>query len=100
MRIKYEVPVATNEQLITEMMVPTLEPTSFILSMSYCRGVIGMNDLSRETVMTLLPKMGLLPTLDDQDDDVVHVLCPITRRDILHPCDIVEDVAIAFGYNK
>lgn len=24
----------------------------------------------------------------------------MTRSDILHPCDIVEDIAIAYGYNN
>ncbi len=25
---------------------------------------------------------------------------PPTRHDILHPCDIAEDVAIAYGYDR
>jgi len=25
---------------------------------------------------------------------------PPTRSDVLHPCDIAEDVAIAYGYNN
>jgi phenylalanyl-tRNA synthetase beta chain len=28
------------------------------------------------------------------------VSCPITRSDILHPCDIAEDLAISYGYNN
>lgn len=28
------------------------------------------------------------------------MLVPCTRPDILHPCDIMEDVAIAYGYNN
>jgi phenylalanyl-tRNA synthetase beta chain len=31
-------------------------------------------------------------------DLIVHA--PITRSDILHPCDIAEDLAISFGYNN
>mmetsp|Transcript_11518 Transcript_11518/g.29025 ORF Transcript_11518/g.29025 Transcript_11518/m.29025 type:complete len:618 (-) Transcript_11518:3-1856(-) len=30
----------------------------------------------------------------------IRVLAPCTRSDILHPCDIAEDVAIAYGYNN
>ena len=30
----------------------------------------------------------------------IKVTIPPTRHDIIHPCDIYEDVAIAFGYNK
>jgi len=29
-----------------------------------------------------------------------HALIPDYRRDIMHPVDVVEDVAIAYGYNK
>jgi len=25
---------------------------------------------------------------------------PMYRSDILHPCDVAEDVAIAYGYNN
>lgn len=30
----------------------------------------------------------------------VSVTVPPTRHDIIHACDIYEDVAIAFGYNR
>lgn len=32
--------------------------------------------------------------------DSVKVVIPPTRHDVIHPCDIYEDVAIAFGYNN
>jgi phenylalanyl-tRNA synthetase beta chain len=32
--------------------------------------------------------------------DLVDVLVPITRADVLHQCDIMEDVAIAYGFNN
>lgn len=32
--------------------------------------------------------------------DNVKVLIPPTRHDVIHPCDVYEDVAIAFGYNN
>ncbi|CAI6004875.1 unnamed protein product [Closterium sp. NIES-64] len=32
--------------------------------------------------------------------EVVSVTVPPTRSDVLHPCDIMEDVAIAHGYNN
>jgi len=28
------------------------------------------------------------------------IRAPITRHDILHECDIAEDLAIAYGYNN
>jgi phenylalanyl-tRNA synthetase beta chain len=34
------------------------------------------------------------------DDNEVSVQIPPTRHDVIHAADIIEDVAIAFGYNK
>lgn len=43
--------------------------------------------------------MGLSPSLTSDGDNIkVHV--PPTRHDIMHDCDIYEDVAIAYGYNN
>ncbi|KAG0476302.1 hypothetical protein HPP92_013143 [Vanilla planifolia] len=33
-------------------------------------------------------------------NSIITVRVPPTRSDILHPCDVMEDVAIAYGYNK
>ncbi|KAG0476345.1 hypothetical protein HPP92_013186 [Vanilla planifolia] len=33
-------------------------------------------------------------------NSIITVHVPPTRSDILHPCDVMEDVAIAYGYNK
>ncbi len=30
----------------------------------------------------------------------LHVTVPPTRSDVLHACDVIEDIAIAFGYNN
>jgi len=46
----------------------------------------------------LLIKMGLISKPDG--DSHISVRAPITRADILHPCDVAEDVAIAYGYNN
>jgi phenylalanyl-tRNA synthetase beta chain len=32
--------------------------------------------------------------------DLVDVYVPVTRADVLHQCDIMEDVAIAYGFNN
>lgn len=32
--------------------------------------------------------------------DDIKVTIPPTRHDVIHPCDIYEDVAIAYGYNN
>jgi phenylalanyl-tRNA synthetase beta chain len=35
-----------------------------------------------------------------KDADTMSVSVPPTRSDVLHACDIMEDVAIAFGYDN
>jgi phenylalanyl-tRNA synthetase beta chain len=34
------------------------------------------------------------------DPNLIDVNIPVTRADVLHQCDIMEDVAIAYGFNK
>lgn len=47
---------------------------------------------------TLLTKMGLSARVAAPNR--VSVTVPATRSDILHSCDIAEDVAIAYGFNN
>lgn len=44
--------------------------------------------------------MGLSSKQSTIDPELLDVFVPITRADILHQCDIMEDVAIAYGYNR
>lgn len=39
-------------------------------------------------------------TLSPNDPDEVIVQIPPTRPDILHECDLMEDAAIAYGFNN
>ncbi|EDQ88240.1 uncharacterized protein MONBRDRAFT_26444 [Monosiga brevicollis MX1] len=47
----------------------------------------------------LLTRMQLTSSLD-ADQKTISVQVPPTRADVLHPCDIWEDAAIAFGFNN
>jgi len=51
-----------------------------------------------EDIKTSLVKMGM--ETEVLDAQTIKVLVPITRPDVLHPCDIAEDLAIAYGYEK
>ncbi|XP_011306638.1 probable phenylalanine--tRNA ligase beta subunit [Fopius arisanus] len=55
-------------------------------------------DRSPEEVARLLSKMGLKTTV--KGEDLLSVEIPPTRHDVIHPCDIYEDIAIAWGYNN
>lgn len=47
-------------------------------------------------MVKLLAKMNLHSKKVSDKTLSVHI--PITRSDILHPCDVAEDIAIAYGY--
>lgn len=42
--------------------------------------------------------MSLEATVKEKNNIIIKI--PPTRRDVLHPCDIYEDIAIAHGYNN
>ncbi len=55
--------------------------------------------LSPQQMAGLLVQM-CLETEVIENGEKLKVLIPPTRRDIIHAADIIEDVAIAFGYNN
>lgn len=55
--------------------------------------------LSADDIANLLTKM-CLSSIVTNDGLNIEVDVPPTRHDVLHACDIIEDVAIAFGYNN
>jgi phenylalanyl-tRNA synthetase beta chain len=66
---------------------------------SYVNSCTGLS-LSASDVSTLLQRMGLHTSNSPSKPDEVEVEIPATRPDILHECDIMEDAAIAYGFNN
>jgi len=66
---------------------------------SYVNACTGLS-LTAEEVSTLLTRMALSTTVSPNDPDELSVHIPATRPDILHECDIMEDAAIAYGFNN
>lgn len=54
---------------------------------------------SPEDIVNHLSKMCLTSELLGNGDNI-KVTIPPTRHDVIHACDIYEDVAIAYGYNN
>ena len=54
--------------------------------------------IDEKEMSALLNRMGLSSQVAGANE--LHVTIPPTRSDILHSCDIVEDVAIGYGFNK
>mmetsp|Transcript_40120 Transcript_40120/g.76693 ORF Transcript_40120/g.76693 Transcript_40120/m.76693 type:complete len:594 (+) Transcript_40120:43-1824(+) len=75
---------------------PNLASRTVEVDMEYINSRVGTS-LSSDKAAKLLTKMCLDTTANG---DKLSVKVPPTRSDVLHPCDIMEDVAIAYGYNN
>jgi phenylalanyl-tRNA synthetase beta chain len=81
-----------DETIIT----PNLSPTKKDLSLAYVNKILGA-DLNMQIVCNALQKMGF--DTKEKNQETLEVLIPAWRSDILHEIDLVEDVAIGFGYD-
>ncbi|KAI9139095.1 beta subunit of phenylalanyl-tRNA synthetase [Paraphysoderma sedebokerense] len=77
---------------------PDVAPRVMKANINYITSCVGAK-LSNDEVVSYLNRMSLDASVD-ADQKHLTVKVPITRSDILHECDIMEDVAIAYGYNK
>lgn len=66
------------------------------LSSPLSRPAIGIN-ISSEDMVTMLQRMQLPAKLTK---GLLEVDAPPYRSDVLHACDIMEDVAIGYGFNR
>jgi len=79
--------------------VPNIAPRVAQTEIAYINSCVGL-DYSGEQIAELLKKMSLRAKPSSTNSELLDVEIPITRSDILHQCDIMEDVAIAYGYNN
>lgn len=73
-------------------MTPSLDPEKMKISIENVNSILGF-DLKEKDLEKLLPKMGY-------DIKGNTVMIPAWRTDIIHEVDIIEDVAIAYGYEN
>ncbi|KAL1825022.1 hypothetical protein DCAR_0313129 [Daucus carota subsp. sativus] len=80
---------------------PDLSSYNMEVPLSYITGLLGVS-LEAGKVAGLLNKMQLHaePHALPNGDHTFNVSVPPTRSDVLHPCDVAEDVAIAYGFNE
>ncbi len=79
-------------------LAPDLTPRSTTASLSYINACCGLN-LSPTETCELLTRM-CYSARPSKDPDMLDVQIPPTRADVLHQADIMEDVGIAYGFNK
>ena len=90
-----EVKVTTEKEV---KLYPDLTPRVFKADVEYLRTITGIKDISPEDILSNLQKMELDGKILNEKE--IEVTVPITRSDILHQCDIAEDLAISYGYNN
>ena len=78
--------------------VPDLTPRHTIASLSYINACCGLS-LSADETCELLERM-CHDAKPSKNPDELDVQIAPTRADILHQADIMEDVGIAYGFNK
>ncbi|CAG2121478.1 unnamed protein product, partial [Medioppia subpectinata] len=78
-------------------LLPALKYREETVSVDYINTNLGIKQNAQQ-INRLLQRMSLgAEVLSDQ---LIKVRIPPIRQDILHACDILEDVGIAYGYNK
>ncbi|OLY85532.1 Phenylalanine-tRNA ligase beta subunit [Smittium mucronatum] len=107
-----KVVLPSGETIIT----PDLDERVFETDSDYINRLIGIN-LTNEEILANLKRMCLVGNLGPNKNaypadspmnqgaepivgQLICVAVPPTRADILHQVDIIEDIAVAFGYNK
>lgn len=89
------VEVITNNQSI---IYPKLEYNEFYTDVNYLSKISGTGIKNADMICEILKKMSL--DASNIDETRIKVVVPPTRSDILHACDIAEDLAIGYGYDN
>lgn len=79
------------------IVTPDLAPFQRELDVAYVNSTLGLS-LSDDDVISCLLKMG--HAAESASDGRLTVSTPAYRNDIIHQVDLVEDVAVAYGYMR
>jgi phenylalanyl-tRNA synthetase beta chain len=81
---------------------PDLSEPEFRANMSEVRNLLGLDEggITPERACELAGKMMLRNPRYDAATKEIVIEAPCTRTDILHECDVVEDIAVAYGFNN
>lgn len=78
---------------------PSLRPRITSVEIDYLNSCTGLSE-SPESLAKLLSKMAYIAKPSDKDANILEVSIPATRPDVLHQCDVMEDLAVCWGYNN
>jgi phenylalanyl-tRNA synthetase beta chain len=78
---------------------PDIKPRTAEAEVGYINSCCGLEETPEE-ICNLLSKMCYTAKPSSKNKNIIEVSVPPTRADVLHQCDIMEDVAIAYGFNN
>lgn len=78
---------------------PRMAERMFEVDVDYLNDCCGLSE-SPEKLCELLAKMAYRSTPSVKSRNIIDVYVPPTRADVLHQCDVMEDLAIAYGFNN
>jgi phenylalanyl-tRNA synthetase beta chain len=81
----------------TPAVTPDFEARLIDLDVAYANKVTGLK-LTAKQIAELLPKAG--HGIDNVGSGMISVRVPCFRVDVMHAVDLIEDVAIAYGYDR
>eukprot|EP00955_Chlamydomonas_euryale_P050009 354441-Chlamydomonas_euryale.AAC.2 len=91
-------PVEVVDAFGKTLIYPNLASRKIDVGVDYINATLGTG-LAPTEVQSLLRKMSLFGELS-ADGARLALDVPPTRSDVLHACDVMEDVGIAYGYNN
>ena len=85
-----------------KVICPNLETRKMSVLLSTVSAGVNPNDseLTGERVVSLLNKMCCPSSLVEGGSGSIVVEVPVFRSDVMHACDVVEDVCIAYGFGN
>jgi len=78
---------------------PTMEYIDFEIELEYINRILGVN-IDANKVRSCAEKMGLVLKDTSRGGELLQIEVPPTRADVLHQCDLIEDVGIGYGFNN
>ena len=80
-------------------LTPSMDYLDFEVELEYINRILGIN-IDANKVKSCAEKMGLVLKDTSDDGETLKIEVPPTRADILHPCDLIEDIGIGYGFNN
>lgn len=78
---------------------PSLQPRIAQVEIDYLNSCTGLDE-TPEVLCKLLTKMAYDAKPSSTDSNLLEVAVPVTRPDVLHQCDVMEDLAVCYGFNN